>query len=207
MGWLGWLAVTPNVLLFPSSPALVPELAPADGAARQLLRVARRALARYSPSRIDVVGSLDDRWRTSRTGSFRGWGAPQITVAGGEHLAELIARYVLGPELERRIGSVRERFERPGADLTIVVTDGSAGMTARAPLALLEGAEAADQWCRGVLSGEQVHARSVAELHAAGVADGALWAELASVEKHLPELLAADTSTGVARYVAAWGMV
>lgn len=193
-----------KVLVIPSSPALVEELAPADAPSRELLAAARDILAPLDPATIDVVGSLDERWRTSVTGSFQAWGAPGVTVGGGNCLAELIARYVLGERLEARIDDVRERLGQPQAELTVVVTDGSAGLTQRAPLALIDGAEATDRWCREVLSGHSVAAMTPAQLQETGIIDVALWEDLANVDKRDATLVAGDTATGVGRYVACW---
>lgn len=193
-----------RVLLIPSSPALIPQLAPADAPGARLLAAARREVAAAPAARIDIVGSRERRWETAHTGSFRAWGAPEVTVGGGTHLPELLARFVLGPEQEANITEVRGQLGEPRAELTVVATDGSAGMTARAPLALLDSAPVVDRWCRDVLSGVDTGPLSDGELSAAGILDAPLWNELAGTRKRGARLVDADTTTGVARYVACW---
>lgn len=192
-----------NVVIMPASPALVAELAPQDLAGRTLLDAVRTLVA--GADQVELVGSRDERWRTEHTGSFAAWGAPQVTVGAGNYLPELLQRYALGPELSARVTEVRaELAELNPRALTLVAVDGSAGMTPRAPLALLDGAEAADQWCRAVLAGETRPALAGESLREAGILDAGLWEELAGVEKRDAALMAADTTLGVARYVAGW---
>ncbi|MGO2573745.1 MAG: hypothetical protein ACTH8I_07015, partial [Corynebacterium casei] len=92
--------------------------------------------------------------------------------------------------------------------LTIIVVDGSAGLTARAPLALLDSAEEINQWCQEVLSGNnaQVGTEAISEhkLVDAGVVEPQLWQELAAVQPRKAELIDVDVTLGVGRYVAAW---
>lgn len=198
----------PNLLVLPPSPALIPELAPADTAAARLRGVFSVALTDLTidPDRpIELVGSRSDRWHTGHVGSFAAWGAPQVRVGAGHHLPELVQRYLLGAELSGRVVDTRDTLgEINPQALTLVAVDGSAGMTPRAPLALIENSRAVDEWCRAVLSGHDTGDWTPAELAGAGVVDADLWVELATVEKRCSELLAADTTTGVARYVAAW---
>lgn len=154
---------------------------------------------------MELVGSRDEHWRTEHTGSFAAWGAPQVEVGAGNYLPELVQRYALGPELAQRVTGVRAGLGEinPNA-LTLVAVDGSAGMTLRAPLALLDTAEQADRWCRAVLSGAPHDMPTQANLEESGVLEAGLWMELASVEKRDAALVEADTTLGVARYVAGW---
>lgn len=192
-----------NVVIMPASPALVPDLAPQDLAGRALLAAVRALVA--GAGAIELVGSRDGRWRTEHTGSFAAWGAPQVEVGAGNHLPELVQRYALGPELAGRVTDVRSVIGRVNPrSLTLIAVDGSAGMTPRAPLALLGSAGVTDQWCRAVLSGAPHDVPGQAELEEAGILDAGLWRELAGVEKRDAALVEADTTLGVARYVAGW---
>lgn len=206
-----------NLMVIPASPALAEELSPNDDASRALLSAAcelvRNAarISASSPLKVDIVGSRDARWRTEHTGSLRAWGAPQVNVGGGNYLPEIIARYVLShalshtPEVPGFVvaDSRAELGEvRPG-HLTVVCVDGSAGLTERAPLALVEGARDAHLWCESILAGGEVHCDE-ARLQSAGVLETSLWAQLAGVHPRHAELRAADSTLGVGRYVAGW---
>lgn len=193
----------------PASPALVEELAPADDAARRLRRALGAVLEESDGEdrAIELVGSRDSRWRTELAGSFAAWGAPDVDVGAGHYLAELVQRYVLGSERRSHIGDVRDRLGEVNPEvLTVVAVDGSAGLTDRAPFALLDGAAEVDAYCRALLGGEDTPAWNEAQLADAGVLDAALWSELAVVDKRSARLVDADATTGVGRYVAAWSV-
>lgn len=194
----------PDLLIVPGSPALVRELAPADAASARLLAAARaEAGSCLAPSaECDVVGSRADRWRTERTGSFAAWGAPDVQVGGGNYLAELVARYIY-PHMRvvdsrKHLGTLQRS--------TIVVVDGSAGLTQRAPLSLLPNGAAAHQWCQDLLAGAPVQPLGFDALRAAGVEEPELWLELADLAPSATqrELIDADDALGVGRYVAHW---
>lgn len=200
------------MLVMPGSPALVAPLAPRDEAARRLCALARRTARKYEGLPVHLVGSRDPRWFTAHTGSFRAWGAPQVRVGGGNYLPELVMRYVLDAaevvEARDRLGHPREGV------LTVVALDGSAGLTPRAPLSLLDGASWADQWCRDLLAGrhrpgertgkEMGEEADAGRLRAAGVIEPALWCELAALTPRHACLVDADATAGVGRYVAEW---
>lgn len=204
-----------NLMIMPASPALAEELSPGDDASRALLRAAcelvrdaaRVITGGVSPLQVDIVGSRDPRWRTELPGSLRAWGAPQVNVGGGHYLPELMARYVLtqalGTEGFEVMDSRSDIEEIMEGRLTVVCIDGSAGLTDRAPLALVDGARDAHLWCESVLSGADVHCDEE-KLRSAGVLETALWAQLATVHPHYAELRAADSTLGVGRYVAGW---
>ena len=78
----------------------------------------------------------------------------------------------------------------------------AAGLTPRAPLTLLDRAQEADRWCRSVLAGRPVEDGGF--LPEGGVLEPELWFELAALTPRRAELVEADTSHGVGRYVAAW---
>lgn len=201
--------VTVNLVVMPAGPALVRELAPADSVGEQLLTalstVIDALLAEDPGLRIELVGSRDPRWETGLTGSFAAWGAPQVDVGAGTHLPELVQRYVLGDRADRVVDARDVLGQIGEGNLTLVAIDGSAGLTPRAPLALVETAEHADRWCRQILAGEEPTERMDADLlRAAGVLEPGLWLELARLRPRQARLLSADTSHGVGRYVAAW---
>lgn len=191
--------VTPNLIVMPASPALVAELAPRDVVGAQMVSLVR-SLVEATSTPIHLVASRDPRWETGVEGSFRAWGAPEVTVGEGRFLPELVQRYVLR-EAASRVVSVRGELGRINSEaLTLVAVDGSAGLTERAPLALLPQAAAADDWCRAVLTGQAAGELPVD----GGVLEPGLWHELAAGEPQHAELLMADTTHGVGRYVAAW---
>lgn len=193
--------VTAEVWIIPGSPALVRELAPSDGASARLL-AACRALAKSEAAGrgrcLDVVCSQDERWSTEHTGSFRAWGAPQVQVRGGNVLGELVARYALG---DPRVREVRGEIGRPDPDaVTVLVVDGPAGLTDRAPLALVDGAPQQHERLCGWLGG----APAGVDKHMPGVLEPQLWHELANLAPTRAELIDHDDTLGVGRYVAVW---
>ena len=209
-----------QLLIVPGSPALVRELAPADVASARV-RAAARGLSPRGP--VDLVSSRDERWYTAHAGSLGAWGAPSVTVGGGHHLPELVARYLFP---ETAICDARARIGQLDRD-TILVLDGSAGLTPRAPLALLDHGSWAHTWCqellgvsasgggapdRGAPAGDGDSAPDADRLREAGIVEPELWLELAALRKELDtagrllatELVDADATTGVGRYVARW---
>lgn len=196
-----------NLVVMPGSPALVRELAPGDQAGARLLTALREVFAEIlaKPRRIELVGSRNRRWHTGLAGSFRAWGAPQVTVGAGHHLPELVQRYALGDQA-RAVTTTRDDLGQPDPDvLTIVAVDGSAGLDARAPLAELPGAAATDRWCRAMLAGTPGRGEcTIEQLTASGVLEPELWAQLAALTPVTAELVDADTTLGVGRYVAGW---
>lgn len=188
--------VMSNLWIVPGSPALVAELSP-DPASRRLAAAVRQLAATAGERPIDIVCSLDDRWRTGITGSFQAWGAPSTRVRSGNHVAELVARYALGdPEVRGVRGTIGE-MDRDA--VTVVVLDGPAGLTPRAPLALIDGAPELHERLKRWLGGggpEVVDKQSVLE--------PALWEELATVRAERARLIDHDDTHGVGRYVAEW---
>jgi len=192
--------VSTNLVVMPAGPALVRELAPRDAAGQRMVAAVRSLVDSTGDRPVHLVGSRSPRWETGVEGSFRAWGAPQVQVGAGHHLPELVQRYVLG-ERASRVTDVRAELGEPDPDaLTLVALDGSAGLTERAPLALLPQAAAADAWCRDLLAG-----REVGELpDGGGILEPELWRELAALRPRRAELVDADMEHGVGRYVAAW---
>lgn len=85
-------------------------------------------------------------------------GRPHVNVGKGFYLSELIARYIAEPFLADNptvdVAEIRPRLGQPrGGALTIVVVDGSAGLTERAPLALLDAGEETHQLMEKLLAG------------------------------------------------------
>lgn len=194
-----------NLVVMPGSPALVPELSPGDAAGVGLLRALRTLLVDAAADRrIELVGSRDPAWYTALAGSLRAWGAPEVNVDEGHYLPELVQRYALG-EAASQVRDVRDSLGQvdPGV-LTLMAVDGSAGLDPRAPLTDLPAAPAVDQWCRAVLAGQRPAAKSAEELGAAGVIEPAPWLELAALQPRSAELIQADTTLGVGRYLAGW---
>lgn len=191
-------------MIVPASPALV-IAGGADAAGANLRGEITGILSRYTEPRIHLVGSRDDRWRTRHRGSFAAWGAPEIRVGEGNHLPELVQRFLLGPDAQDRVVDVRGELGTPSPGvLTIIAIDGSAGLTARAPLALVDGAEVADTWCRAVLQGKVPAPENADRLRTRGIIEPGLWMELAEIRPLRAKLFAADTTLGVGRYVAEW---
>lgn len=189
-----------NVLIVPGSLALVRELAPRDDTARDF-RATIGTLVAQDVRPIHIVGSQDQRWLTAHTGSFAAWGAPQVTVGGGNYAAELVARYCLGAAEARVTESRAHIAPFDPAVLTVVVLDGSAGLTQRAPLALIDGAQTAHQQMGDFLAGQ---AMLPEDLAAAGVVEPVLWHELAALRPRHAHLIAADDTLGVGRFIATW---
>lgn len=189
-----------NLAVIPGSPALVPELAPRDEAASEIVDKIRALASAEANMPIEIIGSTDPRWRTELTGSFRAWGA-DTTVGSGNDLAELVARYCLG-EAESRITGFRGRLHPINPDaLSVVVLDGPAGLTQRAPLAFIDAAPAAHEALIAFLDGR---GELPAGLREAGVVEPELWEELGGVDRASSSILFADSTHGVGRYVAAW---
>ena len=195
-----------RLILMSGSPAQVPELAPAEEASRQLASLSARAVAEACArvgAPVELVTSRAERWYTGHSGSFRAWGAPQVKVSAGHHLPELVARHVL-ESAGVSIASARGRIGALNPEaVTVLVLDGSAGMTARAPLALLDGAAAAHEALLGLLDAQDLALDSGA-LAAAGVLEPELWLELAALRPESAQIIYQDTHLGVGRYLASW---
>ena len=146
-----------NLMVMPASPALTVELAPNDAASRALLAAARTLAVEAAAAGMEeaeIIGSRSSRWHTRHTGSLRAWGAHQVHVGAGDYLPEIMAHYVLSTVPQITVRDSRDRLGTPDPKvLSIVVADGSAGLTERAPLALIPGAQEAHRWCEEVLMG------------------------------------------------------
>lgn len=167
---------------------------------------------------VHIVYQQDARDFTGHAGSFRAWGGHDVVVSGGHYLPELVARYVIEPVVERArvesghpiaidvANSVVDIID-DDRSVAIVVADGSAGLTARAPLALLDNGQWAHQWCQQLLGAEAGSDTSTcdeARLRDAGVLNTTPWLELQSLSSVARELIDADDTLGVGRYVAQW---
>lgn len=191
---MGRVTRTASVLIVPGSPALVAELGRGDAASRELERAARAAAA-GDIRPVDIVCDMGPDTFTARTGTFAAWGAPQVDVGGGNHLGELVARYLLGPR-EYRPARARVAPLDPSA-LTVVVADGPAGLTARAPLAFVPGDPAAHEALRRFVATGRGFVRGGVDKHM-------LWEELSLLDVTQAHLIASDDTLGVGRYVGAW---
>lgn len=189
-----------TLLIVPGSPALVPALSPAHAPSTRIADAVRDAAAApdIAEKPVDIVCPLDEDEYTARTGSFAAWGAPQVTAGGGNHLGELIVRHLLGARDYRRPARAEIGQLDPDA-LTVVVADGPAGLTPRAPLALLDDAPATHEGLQAFVAGSG----ELPGLHG-GVVKPALWHELARLAPRERVLLDADDSLGVGRYVGVW---
>lgn len=193
----------PTILIVPGSPALVSELSLADAPSRRLAAAIRGAAAGDARP-VDIVCDLDEGSYTARTGTFAAWGAPQVDVGGGNHLGELVARYLLG---DRNYRPARERIAPLDPEaLTVVVLDGPAGLTPRAPLAFIDEAPAVHETLTElVASGSAPGPGLDADwLGQGGVVKPELWIELAELEPRTATLLDVDATLGVGRYVGVW---
>ena len=198
-----------NVVFLPSSPALIAELAPNDEPSRRLLNEAVKLLTplvQEHPASIDVVCSHDQRWYTAHQGSSRAWGAPQVGVGQGHYLGELIARYIL-QAAGAEAGHVSESRDYIGqlnsSTLTIVMLDGSGGLTERAPLALLDTAAEVHSWCQEALQG-QASPMEEHRLIDGGVIEPSLWLEVQKLRPRQAQLVDSDSTLGVGRFIATW---
>ncbi len=164
--------------------------------------------SRGSERSVRILCSHDSDYQTNITGSFAAWGAPDVTVSGGNYLPELIARFFLesaGFTVPETAASDTAALS-PG--LIVAVVDGSAGLTARAPLSLLDHAPEIHQWCEQFLGNPKKYCGQYdrARMVQAGVLDPRIWSELTRLVPHVTkaELVASDFSLGVGRYVARW---
>ncbi|MFP7364656.1 hypothetical protein SFC07_02565 [Corynebacterium callunae] len=197
-----------TLIIMPSSPALVAELAPQDHAGQRLVSTLKSVLTQELKAHnwpIELIGSRDPQWSTSHSGSLKAWGAPQVKVGAGNYLAEILQRYVLGEAQERVVSVAGEATSISAETLTLVALDGPTGLTPRAPSSLVPGAPAAHQWCQQLLQGK-AEPRTAQALFDASLRDPALWLDLYQL---LPlvessELLDVDDTLGVGRYVARW---
>lgn len=232
---LGRLVVVRHrLLLIPGAPLLVPELSGADPAAARLRAacVAAAGAVLADGPRPLIVRRPDDRFATTHTGSFRAWGA-DVDVAGGNHLPELVARWVIGAA-GRDAGDVDLAAQLPDPfdfrDVTVdgeprpivVVAEGPAALTARAPLTLLDGAQRIDDICAAIAAGDDaalaegsdpfgdVGPSACAEV---GLGTVGVWQDLAAFGAALrmdardftAHATYRDASHGVGYHVAEWG--
>src|SRR5699024_5331021 len=87
--------------------------------------------------------------------------------------------------------------------LTVVIVDGSAGLTQRAPPAMLNTAESSDEACCQVFKGT-TGPMDAHKLIDAGVIEQELWLELAQLAPEEAQLVDSDATLGVGRFIAAW---
>lgn len=205
-----------TVVIIPGSPALIPDLGTGDHAGAIIRETINELLTPFVSAKsglatlpVYIICSHDCRFRTNRTGSFAAWGAPDTTVSSGNFLSELIARYFLeSASVAITEPVVTDKVPSSPFGLIVVVVDGSAGLTARAPLSLLPNAVSAHRWCEKFLADPQLHYvdYSDAWLSDAGVLEPQLWSELQKMAPKVTKatLLHSDSSLGVGRYVARW---
>lgn len=201
--------VNATLIIMPGSPALVPELAPADAAGARLLaslRAVFEAELANDDRPIELVGSRDEAWFTKHAGNLRAWGAPSVQVSDGHYLPEILQRVALGG-FESRVTHVRDRLGSVNDNtVTVLALDGPTGLTTRAPSALVPGASNIDAWCHSLLSGKPGEVPSTSTLIDASLREPQLWLDLSAVatEASTAQLLDSDDTHGVGRYVARW---
>ena len=197
--------VKARLLIIPGSPALVEPLAAADATSRRLAETVRSAalLRRRKPyATVDVVCSMNQSAYTAWTGSLRAWGAPQVTVGDGNYLGELVTRYLLG---ERNYRGARDHLTPLDPEaLTGVVVDGPAGLTPRAPLAMIDTAPAMHEALRQLVATGKSEGLTHAALAQSGVCEPQRWLELSQLNVAHARLLDDDATLGVGRYVGEW---
>ncbi|WP_255365917.1 hypothetical protein [Corynebacterium sp. NML130628] len=88
--------------------------------------------------------------------------------------------------------------------MTVVVIDGPAGLTVRAPLSLLPSAHHVHEQLQLLLAGKEHQQIGEGEMMRAGVVEPQLWRELQTLQPESAMLLDTDDSLGVGRYVAYW---
>lgn len=190
-----------SLLVVPGSPALVRELAPSDEPSQRLLQTVRE-ISSNLPNTMEIVCSHDRKWATAQPGSFGAWGAPDVCVGDGHVLGELVARYCLpGKNVQASRDSL---MPISSSALTVVVVDGPAGLTPRAPLSLLPNAHRVHEQLQLLLAGKEHQPIGEAEMLEAGVIEPRLWCELQTLQPESAGLLDTDDSLGVGRYVAYW---
>lgn len=157
-----------RLLLIPGAPLLIPELSGGDEVAANL-RAAVLTAARevISGAKSDALtesesGSFpivfvyrpDDQFRTSHTGSFRAWGT-DISVGYGNHLPELVARWVLreaGCDASflaqaESLAQFPDPWTLDPNAVVVAIADGPAALNVDAPLSLLPHAREIDAVC------------------------------------------------------------
>ncbi|AZA11607.1 hypothetical protein [Corynebacterium gerontici] len=201
-----------TIFVVSGSPAQVRGLGVGDNASTELAAqsIALLTQAVQSPSPVAIVCSHDNRWYTRHAGSFRSWGAANTSVGAGHHLGELVARWLLQQSSESAqhpMPEVLSQDSLSGHPTQIVVLDGSAGLSPKAPLAEVPGADEAHEWCTALLAGEGPGSVEKQWLQERGVIEADLWLEL---EAEIAQrgwsggLYWSDMSLGVGRYVARW---
>lgn len=196
-----------SLIFLPSSPALVPELGRGDRASAELLAAAREVIsatcAQENCDAISVVGSRSAATFTAHTGSFRAWGAPEVTVGAGNYLAELVARFVVR-DMDVRI-EVAEIHRPKAGELQLCLLDGPAGLSEKAPLSLVTGAARRHDWCQRLLSGDEVAwPDSSAALLADAIVEPDTWWQLRCLRPTRGQLHCVQDAHGVGRYLAQW---
>jgi hypothetical protein len=219
--------VLTSAAVCPHPPLLLPQVA--GGAAPELdgLRAAcAEAVRRLSGDLVVVVGSGPQTrdFGEDAAGSLRPYG-PDVTVGSGDPVLPLsltIGRWLLGerPALYRSVAddATEESCARLGAELAglaasvalLVMGDGSACRTERAPGYLDERAEGFDAGVARALAEADTGALSgidpalAAELHAAGRAPWQVLAGAACGSRLTGTLLADEAPYGVGYLVASW---
>lgn len=223
-------AVERELVIMPGAPLMVPELAGGDEAAAMLrgavagtLRGVLDRAAQAGAGAPLIVRRPDDRLATGRTGTLAAWGA-DVRVGAGNHLPELLARWALraagAPERvvagAEAVAVLPDPWEHDGP--LLVVADGPAALTDRAPLTLLDGAQEVDDACAEIAGGRRAAEGEAllaelgpAALDRVGLYCAGLWQDLARFAEEIGgdrdttfEVVHRDCSHGVGYHVARW---
>lgn len=195
------MVASTHLVVIPGGPAVVQELSPHHQPGARFRQHSQALFQDFPEEAVDVVRTPHG---STQHQSFRAWGA-DVAVTFGSCLPELVASYLLGPR--SLLAEARSTITPLSSGrLTIVVLDGSAGLTARAPLALIPEADQAHRWCQDLLGGKCVESVTAQWLSERGVIHPELWVELAALQPACShhELLIADDSLGVGQYLAHW---
>ncbi|MCS4489163.1 hypothetical protein N7326_01320 [Corynebacterium sp. ES2794-CONJ1] len=196
-----------DLILIPPSPAIIPGIGRGDEQGALLYQRARAKLTELVTGKAASTRIVYRKCRrdfTRHTGSLQAWAPTSYRVSSGHYLPEIIARHLL-PYEEASITHTSESIgPLCDGEVIILMLDGSAGMTERAPLSLLPQSSASDRWCLDLLQGRNFRRISYNFLLEAGVENPDLWLELANYRQEFlkSELIHVDSSLGVARYVA-----
>lgn len=212
-------AVNRELLILPGAPLLAPELAGADPAAARVRGAVRAGIADLlaaDPRRPVILRLAEEHQATGRIGSLAAWGA-EVDLGAGRHLPELIARRMLAlagadPAAAAATDRPAAAWAHPGPAL--VVAEGPAALTPRAPLTELPGAARLDAACAGVAAGApgaaaELAALDPAEARRVGLHTAPVWSALAVLAAGpaagaTRRVLLAEACLGVGYHVARW---
>ncbi|MBV7295282.1 hypothetical protein KRX51_05025 [Corynebacterium sp. TAE3-ERU12] len=219
-----------ELIIMPGAPLLVPELSGADETATavrtHLLDALSQALAASNTAPVVVLADGPDV-SSPVAGSLKPWGA-DITIGAGHRLAEILARWALrecGADpvaATARLGlpqpdTAEYRFHADAHQVYLVVAEGPAALTPRAPLTDIPVAHDVNKACTQIAALDRV-AEAQAALAGFDGSDSAaieqigfytadIWhqlAELAIATDPRAEATFHTSAHGVGYHVARW---